>query len=98
MSDPISESVGGCAVNVNRYLVFFSEQSGGPFWYHGFTADTSYRHSGVILYASAMFYRVVALANAPALLEFLPGSGEISEAEVWRRLLAVVGLQTRNGD
>lgn len=62
--DPVTQSVGGCPVAVTRYLVFYSPTSNGPFYYHGWTADTTYTHDGVITYASGMFYEVIAMAGS----------------------------------
>jgi hypothetical protein len=63
----VDTSVGGCAVSGLRYLVFYSPTSGGPFYYHGGTTDTTYTHVWAVTYAPAMFYQVVAV-KAPALL------------------------------
>jgi hypothetical protein len=80
----VTHSVSGCAVNVTRYLVFYSPTSGGPFYFHGFTSDTTYTHVGAITYAPAMFYNVIATTAAPALVEQIP-EGAVME-EVAERL------------
>lgn len=69
---PIVESIGHCQIDPPSYLVFFSEDPDGPFWFHGGTNDTTYTHVWAIQYASAMFYHVVAVEAAPGLLEMLP--------------------------
>jgi hypothetical protein len=68
----ITESVGGCAIDVTRYLVFFSEVATGPFWFHGYTADSTYLHIGVVQYAANMFYHVTATTAPAILLETIP--------------------------
>jgi len=60
----VDTSIGGCPVSDLRYLVFYAPTSGGPFYYHGFTTDTTYMHVGAVTYAPAMFYQVVAV-HAP---------------------------------
>jgi hypothetical protein len=58
----------GCLVNTSNYLVFFSELADGPFWYLGYTADnydTTYVHSGVVYYATGMFYQVASTVDPP---------------------------------
>jgi hypothetical protein len=82
----VTQSVGGCPVNVARYLVFYAPTSGGPFYYHGYTSGTTYTHVGVVTYAAGMYYQVVAYAGLPALLETLPQDRTLSQAEVMRRL------------
>ncbi len=62
---PVTQSVGGCAVNVTRYLVFYSPTTDGPFYYHGWTNHSPYFHLGVITFAPTQYYRVVAV-DAPA--------------------------------
>jgi len=65
--DPIDESVGGCPITTTEYLVFYSEVSEGPFWYHGFTMDTSYVHGRVLAHAEGMYYHVI-VSTAPLTL------------------------------
>lgn len=82
----VTHSVGGCAVDVTRYLVFYSPTSGGPYYFHGFTSDTTYTHVGVITYAPAMFYNVIATTASPALVEQIPEGAVMEEvAERLRR-------------
>jgi len=60
----ITQSVGGCPVDVTRYLVFYAASSGGPYLYHGWTAGTTYTHYGVISYATGMYYQAVCVAGS----------------------------------
>jgi hypothetical protein len=48
-------------------------QSNGPFYYHGWTADTTYTHDGVITYAAGMFYQVLAVAGSVDVDTLVPG-------------------------
>ena len=70
--DIITESVGGCAIAVDRYLVFDSEVFEGPYWYFGYTGDTTYSHFGAVTYADNMFYHVVTIKAPPEVLATLP--------------------------
>ena len=72
--EPITESVGGYPVTVARYLVFYAPVTDGPYYYHGWTADTTYTHDGVITYALGMFYQVVAVEGTPSLESLVPGT------------------------
>jgi hypothetical protein len=87
---PISQSVGGCPVTITAYLVFYAEDLGGPYLFHGYTTDTSYVHLGVVRFASGMFYHVIATTQPLSVLRSLPKDGVLTEAEV-RRELAVRG-------
>ncbi|MFZ5434167.1 MAG: hypothetical protein ACOZB3_10380 [Calditrichota bacterium] len=60
----ISETLDGCPALVTGYLVFYSPQAEGPFYYHGFTTDTSYVHQRAVQFAVGMHYNVVAYAGA----------------------------------
>jgi len=42
----------------DAYLVYFAEVSDGPYWYLGFTTDSTYVHPTVAYFASDMFYEV----------------------------------------
>lgn len=87
--EPVTLSGGDCPINVTEYIVFFAEESEGPFWYHGFTIDTSYVHGRVITHADGMFYHVVASTAPLSLLLDLPPSGQnppISEDQVLEML------------
>lgn len=70
----VDTSVGGCPVSELWYAVFYSPTSGGPFYYHGWTPDTVYTHSGVVNFSPTQFYQVVAVdAPAAVAMELEPG-------------------------
>jgi len=71
----VTQSIGGCPIAVTHYLVFYSPTFAGPYYYHGYTADTTYVHLGVVRYASGQFYDVMATTAPLPLLQALP-SGE----------------------
>jgi hypothetical protein len=77
----VTESVNGCPVNVTGYEVFYSPTAGGPFYYHGFTSDTSYTHVRAVQFASGMYYQVVAYTGALAALQSVQ-QGEEMEAVI----------------
>jgi len=60
----VDSSIGGCAVSDVWYAVFYAPTSGGPYYYHGWTADTAYTHAGVVNFSATMFYEVIAV-DAP---------------------------------
>ena len=70
--DSVTVSIYGCPITVTGYLVFYSEEFNGPYWYHGFTTDTTYVHVRAAQFASGMFYEVVAYVGPLALLTGLP--------------------------
>ncbi|MBI5058238.1 hypothetical protein HZB60_00485 [candidate division KSB1 bacterium] len=53
-----------CPAVVDAYLVWYSPQVEGPFYFHGYTSDTTYAHHGVIRFASNMFYQVEAYSGS----------------------------------
>ncbi|NUO18059.1 hypothetical protein HUU59_01230 [bacterium] len=63
----VDTSVSGCAVSGLWYAVFYSPTSGGPFYYHGWTPDTTYTHEGVVNFSATQFYQVTAV-DAPSAL------------------------------
>jgi hypothetical protein len=67
--NPITQSIGGCPVSVTGYEVFYSPTFGGPYYYHGFTADTSYTHVRAVQFAGGMYYQVVAYTGPLSVLE-----------------------------
>lgn len=79
MWNPVTESIGDCPITPTRYLVFFSEREEGPYWYHGFTADTSYLHAGAVYYAQTTYYHVYTTTAMPELLATIPFMKEESE-------------------
>lgn len=91
---PIVESVGHCQIDPPSYLVFFSEDPEGPFWYHGGTNDTTYTHVWAIQHTAAMFYHVYAVQAEPGLLASLPVWNpdlRISEADIIQRFILATG-------
>lgn len=81
---PILESIGHCQIDPPSYLVFFSEDQDGPFWFHGGTNDTTYTHVWAIQHTTAMFYHVYAVQAEPGLLAMLPAANsetKIREAD-----------------
>jgi hypothetical protein len=84
--NPIEQSENGCPVAVTHYLVFYSPTNNGPYYYHGFTTDTTYVHAGVIQYAPGMFYQVVASTGSPPTLQELPEGGVLTMEEALARL------------
>lgn len=67
----VDTSVGGCAVSDLWYAVFYAPTSGGPFYYHGWTPDTTYSHVGVVNFSPTQFYQVVAVEGPTALASSL---------------------------
>ncbi|MDD5088448.1 MAG: fibronectin type III domain-containing protein, partial [bacterium] len=59
----IDETTNGCPAMTSGYLVFYSPEAAGPYYYHGFTTDTSYVHTRVIQFAEGMNYQIVAYAG-----------------------------------
>jgi hypothetical protein len=43
-----------------RYLIFWAAESDGPYFYRGWTYETTYTDAGIVDAANAMFYQVVA--------------------------------------
>ena len=90
----VTESVGGCSISVDRYLVFFSEELEGPYWYHGGTSDTTYIHTWVVTYADNMFYHVLAIKAPPEVLAVLPDPADehfLTEEQVLHMLKEKTG-------
>lgn len=75
----VDTSVGGCAVSGLWYAVFYSPTSGGPFYYHGWTTDTSYTHYGVLNFSAAQFYEVLAVVGPTAVAAGLERGMEMGE-------------------
>jgi hypothetical protein len=61
---PVDTTIYGNPMNIDAYLVYYSEFSGGPFFFHGYTSDTCYTHFGVEQFADAMFYEVTAFIGS----------------------------------
>ncbi|MBI5060605.1 right-handed parallel beta-helix repeat-containing protein [candidate division KSB1 bacterium] len=56
----VDSSEYGSPISVDAYLVYFSEQFVGPFYFLGLTTDTCYVHAYAAQFASAMHYQVSA--------------------------------------
>ena len=84
--DRVIESVYGCSVDVTHYLVFDSPTYEGTYDYHGYTADTTYVHTGVVHYESMWFYNVIATSAPLPLLQSLPTDAGLTRDEVLRLL------------
>lgn len=84
--NPISESVGGCPITVQRYLLFFSEEPDGPYWYLGGTVDTTYVHPWAVSYAVEMCYKALATTTVPVFLVDMPENKVFSLDDVVARL------------
>jgi hypothetical protein len=81
--NPITQSIYGCPIDVTHYLVFYSPTFSGPYYYHGYTADTTYVHLGVVRYATGQFYDVTATTAPLPLLQALPsGEAKLTREEV----------------
>ncbi len=83
---PIDTTLEGCPIAPSRYLVYYSENSNGPFFYHGSTTDTSYRHVEVVRFAADMYYQVETFVGPVALVSALPDGGALTRDEVMTRL------------
>ena len=66
---PVDTTIYGNPIEVDAYLVYFAEVADGPFWFHGYTIDTCYTHSGTVQFADAMFYEVTAYLGSIGLLQ-----------------------------
>jgi len=75
----VDTSVGGCAVSDLWYAVFYSPTSGGPFYYHGWTPNTTYTHVGVVNFSATQFYQVVAVEGPVAVAGGLVKGMEMGE-------------------
>jgi hypothetical protein len=69
--NPITESIYGCPITASGYLIFFAEESGGPYWYHGFTTDTTYVHVRAMQFTTDRFYEVYCYVGPLLRLESL---------------------------
>jgi len=79
-------TVAGCPIQASRYLVFFSENSEGPYYYHGSTANTSYRHVEVLRFAQDMYYVVETFVGDVAMMTRIPDNGAWTMEEVQREM------------
>jgi parallel beta-helix repeat protein len=66
---PVADTMSGNPVQVDFYLIFYSQYPEGPYFFRGATADTCYTHSGAVQFADAMFYQVTAYVGSIGFLE-----------------------------
>jgi len=64
---------------VTGYLVFYAPTAEGPFYYHGFTTDTTYTHVRVVHYNVGMYYQVLSTTEPLTLLQRLPAEATLEE-------------------
>ncbi len=82
----IDSTLAGCPVAVSRYLVYYSQNGAGPFYYHGSTMDTSYRHVEVVRFAPSMHYHVESFAGPVQLISALPDDGSLTREDVYKEI------------
>lgn len=91
---PVRDAYADCEFEWNSYLVYFAENSDGPFWFHGFTPDTTYTHAWVVPNADHMYYMLDFWGGPTALLDQMPrpvdGHGKITREEVHRTLYSLL--------
>jgi hypothetical protein len=80
----IASSDSGCPLTVTGYLVFYAPTAGGPFYYHGFTTDTTYMHVRVAHYNLGMFYQVTSTTEPLSFVQQL--KPDVTREETMRRL------------
>lgn len=79
---PVTTAHCGAPLNIDYYLVYYSEFSDGPYFYHGYTADTCYIHSGALQFATTMYYKVEAYVGPIGLLNSLPTEGILTREQI----------------
>jgi hypothetical protein len=96
--DPVSTTIYGTPITPDVYVVEYSENAGGPFYYLNFVGNavTTFTHTGVLLYgnsgnpANHMFYRVKAVksyrSNITEQLSHFHTSGQLTWDEVSKSL------------
>jgi hypothetical protein len=62
---PVTQSIGGCQINVSGYFIFKATSPDDDFEYLGYTSGTSFTHSGIVQSSPAMFYHIVAFTGPP---------------------------------
>ncbi|MBU0678350.1 MAG: hypothetical protein KJ626_09545 [Verrucomicrobia bacterium] len=80
--NPVTESIGECEIEVLRYLLFFSEDFDGPYWYLTYTADTTFLHVGAVSYAADMYYQGLSTLEQPSRIESLTEGRTVTYDEV----------------
>jgi hypothetical protein len=83
---PVTTTTCGALQDVDYYLVYYSEFSDGPFFFHGFTADTTYTHFGVVQFSETMYYEVEAYIGTIGVLEQLSCDGDLTRRDIKFRL------------
>ncbi|MBL7192058.1 hypothetical protein ISS30_10210 [bacterium] len=84
---PVTASIYGSPIIVNCYLIFFSEEAGGPFYFLDVSFDTTYTHDYVVQFSPSMFYNVEAYIGEIGLLEAVSAAGErLTRSEVYELL------------
>ncbi|MFZ5434336.1 MAG: hypothetical protein ACOZB3_11275 [Calditrichota bacterium] len=76
----------GCQLVSPVYLVFTAQEPLGPYWFHNFTPDTTYLHTGVLQFVGRMYYRVIATTASLETLYQLPCAGVLTETETLERI------------
>ncbi|MDK9699820.1 MAG: hypothetical protein OEM52_06740 [bacterium] len=71
----VDSTMNGVPITVTGYIIYYSELSSGPWFFHGYTSganSTSYIHNGVTHFSPVMYYRVRAwIGSGDSLDEFL---------------------------
>jgi len=67
--DAVTTSIYGSPITVDCYLIFFSEESDGEFYFLAMTIDTTYTHEYVVQFSENMFYFVEAYIGEIGFLE-----------------------------
>ena len=62
--DAVTATENGNPVNVNYYLIYYCGTPDSVFYFHGYTPDTTYTHSGVAQMSGSMYYRVTAFTGS----------------------------------
>ncbi|MBC8488345.1 MAG: hypothetical protein H8D45_20150 [Bacteroidetes bacterium] len=90
---PVDTSIYGNPITVDYYLIFYSELPYNPdslYFFHGYTADTTYTHFGVAQFSEHMFYQVTAyIGDIGVLDEMTAGKAVISKEEIMEKLRIV---------
>ncbi|MBL7190846.1 hypothetical protein ISS30_04045 [bacterium] len=76
---PVDTSIYGNPIEVDFYLIFYSELPYNPdslYFFHGYTADTTYTHFGVAQFSEHMFYNVIAYIGEIGILDALLSQSE----------------------
>ena len=83
--DSVDSTIYGNPIIVDYYLIFYSEipYQDSLFFFHGFTADTTYTHYSVTQFADNMFYHIVAyVGNIERLNELVANKEKVTLREL----------------